>query len=223
MDHSRRIPLSGPDLCRSVPRIAGSCRLSEQTHFVLLCTIRTPQILGPQFTRYLVENAGSMKLVHYVVCCKLLGLPHELLQRHIWEVSKYTPYISKKRNFFRNFADIEPVQEICNFFDQEFGPLLNHKRQNHSVCPWEERQNGLEPCFPSSNQDVWAYFWDAINGPAVCSFEAVWTKAHRDLSGLEGYELLLAKGNAAAMLELRQQPRLCGFHVSVTSPCSGRC
>ena len=61
-----------------------------------------------------------------------------------------------------------------------------------------DRQNGRAPRFPSSNQDIWAFFWDAIKEPSVCSFEAVWTKAHRNLDGLEGYELLLAKGNAAA-------------------------
>ena len=78
--------------------------------FVLLCTIRAMQVLvGPKSIRYLVENAGSMKLVHYVACCKLLGLPHEPLGRYIWELAQFTPYISRKRNFFRNFLDTEPV------------------------------------------------------------------------------------------------------------------
>ena len=45
--------------------------------FVLLCVIRAMQVLvGPNFVRFLVENAGSMKPVHFVAFCKLLGLPH---------------------------------------------------------------------------------------------------------------------------------------------------
>ena len=72
--------------------------------FVFLCTIRTMQVLvGTRSIRYLVENAGSMKPVHYVACCKLLGLPHEPLGRHIWELAQFTPYISRKRIFPKFF------------------------------------------------------------------------------------------------------------------------
>ena len=104
--------------------------------FVLLCTIRTMQVLvGVSCVRFLVENAGSMRPVHYVAFCRLLDLPHEPLGRYIWELAKHIPFISGKRNFFRNFPDIEPVQEIRNFFDQEFGPLLNQKRQVIPFAP----------------------------------------------------------------------------------------
>ena len=44
--------------------------------FLLLLTIRTMQVLvGCPSVRFLVENAGSMKDVHFVAFCKLLGLP----------------------------------------------------------------------------------------------------------------------------------------------------
>ena len=98
--------------------------------FVFLCTIRTMQVLaGTAAVRFLVENAGSMKPVHYVAFCRLLGLPHDPPDRYIWDHAKHTPFISRKRNFFRNFLDFEPVSDIPNFFDQGCGPLLGHKGQ----------------------------------------------------------------------------------------------
>ena len=96
--------------------------------FVLLCTIRTMQVLvGTEAVRFLVENAGSMKPVHYVAFCRLLGLTHKPPDQYIWDLAKYTPFISRKRNFFRNFPDVEPVQDIPNFFDQGSGPLVDQK------------------------------------------------------------------------------------------------
>ena len=104
--------------------------------FVLLCTIRTMQVLaGTAAVRFLVENAGSMKPVHYVAFCRLLGLPHDPPDRYIWDLAKHTPFISRKRNFFRNFLDFEPVGDIPNFFDQSCGPLLDHKGQVVAFAP----------------------------------------------------------------------------------------
>ena len=117
--------------------------------FVLLCTIRTMQILvGPQFTRYLVENAGSMKLVHCVVCCKLLGLPHEPLQRYIWELSKYTPYITRKRNFFRNFADIEPVKKFATSLIRNFAHCSITKGNIIPFAPGKKGKMAWSLVFP---------------------------------------------------------------------------
>ena len=104
--------------------------------FVLLCTIRTMQVLvGTAAVRFLVENAGSMKPVHYVAFCRLLGLPHDPSDQYIWDLAKYTPLISRKRNFFRNFLDSEPVHNIPNFFDQSCGPLLDHKGHIIAFAP----------------------------------------------------------------------------------------
>ena len=104
--------------------------------FVLLCTIRTVQVLvGADAVRFLVENAGSMKPVHYVAFCSLLGLPHNPLDQYIWDLAKYTPFISRKRNFVRNFPDVEPVQNIPNFFDQGSGPLLDQKGHIIAFAP----------------------------------------------------------------------------------------
>ena len=81
-------------------------------------------LAGTAAVRFLVENAGSMKPVHYVAFCRLLGLPHDPPDRYIWDLAKHTPFISRKRNFFRNFLDFEPVGDIPNFFDQSCGHSL---------------------------------------------------------------------------------------------------
>ncbi len=141
--------------------------------FVLLCTIRTMQVLvGPKSIRYLVENAGSMKLVHYVACCKLLGLPYEPHQKYIWELAHSTPYIARRHNFFRNFVDSEPVQEIRNFFDQDFGPLINHKGKIIPFAPLlrSRSDNQFGICHSSwtlyqPHALVWDYsFWGGREG-----------------------------------------------------------
>ena len=104
--------------------------------FVLLCVIRTMQVLvGSNFVRFLVENAGSMKPVHFVAFCKLLGLPHNPMNQYIWDLAKYTPLISRKRNFFRNFEDVEPVQDIPNFFNRNSGPLIDQKGHIVAFAP----------------------------------------------------------------------------------------
>ena len=104
--------------------------------FVLLCVIRSIQVLvGPDLVRFLVENAGSMKPVHFVAFCKLLGLPHTLRNQYIWDLAKFTPLISRKRNFFRNFRDVEPVRDIPNFFDQGSGPLIDLKGHIIAFAP----------------------------------------------------------------------------------------
>ena len=110
--------------------LLGLVGLQSRLFFVLLCVIRSVQVLvGPDLVRFLVENAGSMKPVHFVAFCKLLGLPHILRNQYIWDLAKFTPLISRKRNFFRNFGDVEPVRDIPNFFDQNSGPLIDLKGQ----------------------------------------------------------------------------------------------
>ena len=123
----------GGSPCQGLLGLVGS---QSRLFFVLLCTIRTMQILvGTASVRFLVENAGSMKPVHYVAFCRLLGLPHEPPCQYIWDLAKHTPFISRKRNFFRNFPDFERVQELPQFFDQNCGPLLDQKCQIIAFAP----------------------------------------------------------------------------------------
>ena len=76
-----------------------------------------------------------MKPVHFVAFCKLLGLPHTLRNQYIWDLAKYTPLISRKRNFFRNFGDVEPVEDIPNFFNRNSGPLIDLKGHIIAFAP----------------------------------------------------------------------------------------
>ena len=69
--------------------------------FLLLLTIRTIQILvGISSVRFLVENAGSMKDVHFVAFCKLLGLPFkEPFDQYTWDLAEYTCFITRNSTF----------------------------------------------------------------------------------------------------------------------------
>lgn len=91
--------------------------------FLLLLTIRTMQILvGCSSVRFLVENAGSMKDIHFVAFCKLLGLPYaELFDQYTWDLAKFTCFVTRKHNFFRNIADVEPVTDLSSWHSQDSG------------------------------------------------------------------------------------------------------
>ena len=118
--------------------------------FLLLLTIRTIQILvGISSVRFLVENAGSMKDVHFVAFCKLLGLPFkEPFDQYAWDLAKYTCFITRKRNFFRNMTDDEPIVNIDSWHSEDSGPLLSiggktiafapllrtRKTMNYGIC-----------------------------------------------------------------------------------------
>ena len=93
--------------------------------FLLLLTIRTMQVLvGCKSVRFLVENAGSMLKVHFVTFCKLHNLPYEPFERYCWDVAMYTPFITRKRNFFRNTADFEAIPMLQSWTQESCGPLL---------------------------------------------------------------------------------------------------
>ena len=118
--------------------------------FLLLLTIRTIQILvGISSVRFLVENAGSMKDVHFVAFCKLLGLPFaEPFDQYTWDLAKFTCFITRKRNFFRNMADFEPITDLDSWHSEDSGPLLTicgktvafapllrtRKTMNYGIC-----------------------------------------------------------------------------------------
>ena len=89
--------------------------------FLLLLTVRTIQILvGSSSVRFLVENAGSMKDIHFVAFCKLLGLPYaEPFDQYTWDLAKFTCFITRKRNFFRNMADVEPITDLESWHSED--------------------------------------------------------------------------------------------------------
>ena len=105
--------------------------------FLLLLTIRTIQILvGCSSVRFLVENAGSMKDIHFVAFCKLLGLPYaEPFDQFTWDLAKFTCFITRKRNFFRNMADVEPVTDLGSWHSEDSGPLLTISGKTIAFAP----------------------------------------------------------------------------------------
>ena len=84
--------------------------------FLLLLTIRTIQILvGSSSVRFLVENAGSMKDIHFVAFCKLLGLPFaEPFDQYTWDLAKFTCFITRKRNFFATWLMLNLSQILTH-------------------------------------------------------------------------------------------------------------
>ena len=105
--------------------------------FLLLLTIRTMQILvGCSSVRFLVEIAGSMKDVHFVAFCKLLGLLYEEpFDQYTWDLAKFTCFIARKRNFFRNMADVEPITDLGSWHSEDSGPLLSISGKTIAFAP----------------------------------------------------------------------------------------
>ena len=121
--------MSGPYLYAGpLQGLLGVIGANSRLFFILLCLIRTMQVLvSASEIRFLAENAGSMRDIHLVAFCKLLGLPHIPLDRYIWDLARFTSLMTRKRNFCRNFEDFEPMQPIQNFFDQHCGPLMDQQ------------------------------------------------------------------------------------------------
>ena len=66
-----------------------------------------------------------MKDLHFVAFCKLLGLPYEKpFDQYTWDLAKFTCFITRKRNFFRNMADVEPITDLGSWHSEDSGPLL---------------------------------------------------------------------------------------------------
>ena len=116
--------------------VLGLVGAQSRLFFTLLCVIRSMQILvGVHLVRFLVENAGSMKPYHFNVFCKLLGLETNEVKHFLWDLIKLTPYITRKRIFFRNFDDVEQTTPLPNFFDKGCGPLLTFEGKIIPLAP----------------------------------------------------------------------------------------
>ena len=120
--------------------------------FVLLLTIRTMQVLyGNQAIRFLVENAGSMRDVHFVAFCKLLNLPYKPFHRYIWDLAKHTPFVTRKRNFFRNAEDFETNHGLTVLDTRGCGTAPFPRRPSCSFCAFTKNQENVTfwdlPCF----------------------------------------------------------------------------
>ena len=81
---------------------------SSRLFFVLLCVISTmQQLVFPAAVRYLVENGASMQQIHLDAFCRLLRLPPDQHGRYVWDPCDFGFQITRRRNYFRNFDDVE--------------------------------------------------------------------------------------------------------------------
>ena len=93
------------------------------------------RLLGPAAVRYLVENAASMLQIHLDSFCQLLGLPLDQHGRYIWDPWHFGFQITGKRNFFRNYDDIEDIESPMLVFGPDFGPLIDQDGNNVPFAP----------------------------------------------------------------------------------------
>ena len=99
---------------------------SSRLFFVLLCVISSMQrLVGPAAVRYLVENAASMLQIHLDAFCQLLRIPADHHGRYVWDPCDFGFEVTRKRNYFRNFDDIEEIGIPTRVFESEVGPLID--------------------------------------------------------------------------------------------------
>ena len=90
------------------------------------------QLCGPQAVRFLAENAASMLDIHYRAFCKLLNIDPKPPDKYLWNPSNFGYQITRRRNFFRNFDDVESILSPTLVFGDHYGPLL---RPNGDIIP----------------------------------------------------------------------------------------
>ena len=99
---------------------------SSRLFFVLLCVISAMQrLVGPTAVRYLVENAASMLQIHLDAFCQLLRIPVDYHGRYVWDPCDFGFEVTRRRNYFRNFDDIEEIGIPTRVFESEIGPLID--------------------------------------------------------------------------------------------------
>ena len=99
---------------------------SSRLFFVLLCVISSMQrLVGPAAVPYLVENAASMLQIHLDAFCQLLRIPADYHGRYVWDPCDFGFEVTRRRNYFRNFDDIEEIGIPTRVFESEVGPLID--------------------------------------------------------------------------------------------------
>ena len=87
---------------------------------------------GPLGFRFLAENAASMLEMHYRAFCKLLNIDPMPPDKYLWNPSNFGYQVTRRRNFFRNFDDVESTPSPTLVFGDQYGPLL---RPNGDTIP----------------------------------------------------------------------------------------
>ena len=86
--------------------------------------------------RFLLENAGSMREVHFQEIKYVLGLPTTVTREELTWKAQNISIAKRDRIFFRNFqdTDADALQENPPLYDSPWGPLL---RSDNSIVPAE--------------------------------------------------------------------------------------
>ena len=70
--------------------------------------------------------------MHYLAFCKLLNIDPMPPDKYLWKRTNFGYQVTRRRNFFRNFDDVEEIPSPALVFGDHFGPLL---RQNGEMIP----------------------------------------------------------------------------------------
>eukprot|EP00438_Fugacium_kawagutii_P029200 Skav229535 [mRNA] locus=scaffold568:12140:14902:+ [translate_table: standard] len=94
------------------------------------------RLLPATHIQYLVENAGSMKSIHFDAIMKVLNVNHMYTKHLLWCTSCITP-TKRSRYFFQNLPQPKPTKrefDSVRFqFNGDWGPLL-FKRQGRLIA-----------------------------------------------------------------------------------------
>ena len=92
--------------------------------------------------RFLAENAASMLEMHYRAFCKLLNIDSDVtLTSTLWNPSDFGYQITRRRNFFRNFDDVEEIPLSGIGFRRPLWSTFKAEWGNDPTCPlcWRTR------------------------------------------------------------------------------------
>ena len=155
---------------------------SSRLFFVLLCVISAMQrLVGPAAVRYLVENAASMLQIHLDAFCQLLRIPVDYHGRYVWDPCDFGFEVTRRRNYFRNFDDIEEIGIPTRVFESEIGPLIDQAGKCIPFAPLLRTREVLPYGIIRASWTlyqphalVWNYaFWDGrINFGKACRLGA---------------------------------------------------
>ena len=129
------------------------------------------RLVGPAAVRYLVENAASMLQIHLDAFCQLLRIPADHHGRYVWDPCDFGFQVTRKRNHFRNFDDVEEIGIPTRVFESEFGPLIDQAgKRVHPLCSITQNTGnaaiwyvdtlptacaGVELCFLEWSNQLW--------------------------------------------------------------------
>ena len=159
---------------------------SSRLFFVLLCVISSMQrLVGPAAVRYLVENAASMLQIHMDAFCQLLRLPVDHHGRYVWDPCDFGFQVTRRRNYFRNFDDVEEIGIPTRVFGPEFGPLIDQSGNCLPFAPLLRTRETLPYGIIRSSWTLYqphALVWNYALATSTLARLAVWGRTRYHIS-----------------------------------------